>query len=134
MPNPTAYSGPPAMPVYIYRRPALAFASQADRGLVAINIAKLGGHADGETDEQAFDRLAAAQMSAWMKHPRAMLVRFEAAADPLVRTMMELGMRVQPRHLDTWRAPADRSSDDWKFPSSTAWWLAMPNFVAGAAP
>lgn len=131
LPRPDIYDGPPAIPVLIYRRPALAYASQVDRGLVGINLAKLGGRVGNESDQHAFDRLAAAQMAAWMKHPQAMLVRFEALADSTVRTMLEGRLGLPFGHLDTWRAPRDRDCDDWMFPAATATWLAMPHFVAG---
>lgn len=119
----------PASPVYIYRRPSLAFASQAARGLVGINLSKLGGAAPGETDVQAFDRLAAAQMREWGRHPGAICVRFEALADGLVRRVLADALGLPVGHLDTWAPPTDRAADDDTFPAATAVWLGMPNLM-----
>lgn len=116
-------------PVYIYRRPSRAFASQVARGLVSINLAKLGGARPGETDMQAFDRLAAAQMRAWGRHPGAICVRFEALADGLVRRVLADALGLPVGHLDTWTPPAERDADDDAFPASTAVWLGMPNLM-----
>ena len=119
----------PAIPVYIYRRPSLAFASQVARGLVSINLVKLGGARPDETDVHAFGRLAAAQMRAWGRHPGAICVRFEALADDLVRRVLADALGLPAGHLDTWAPPAERDADDDAFPESTAVWLGMPNLM-----
>jgi hypothetical protein len=99
---------------------------------VSINLAKLGGARPGETDVQAFDRLAAAQMLAWARNPAAICVRFEALADGLVRRVLANALGLPAGHLDTWASPADRDAPDSDFPLATIVWLAMPNLMLQA--